>query len=426
MVGHLITNVMLVTLQVLCSLVLPLKGDMTVNRDISEPFLMTPYSLLRMPEYIKLFDSTQLGSMFRFLTTGILRREPEDFNYTPSAHVCKQAELYKDGHLVAYFTDDDLSDALSLTTRRISTIRATLEELKIVKTERFSGGLLYYLGERFMMLHPNGYSVGGEAEALYIDSWTTMVKKDEVKFRQYLVDTLAPAGGSNGKTRSVLLGKIFQDNRKNISRNTPPGIVKKLRTTGAKEEIPSHETFTNEDSNEDKKENYVKVAKVSKESLLVLYERIKAIYDRCKHDNFRSMYKLTKALEKELPKLLARQTDIDVWLSNFEKAVTYAAKSEFHQGKNDRGWTANIDYFLREDGDRVYSVISQLEARVRAEKSFSPARKVDQPHTSNEPSRYDFSDEELDEINRLKIEAEEDFKRLSRELSGHKSTTERA
>jgi len=51
------------------------------KKSFSEPFLMTPYALLRIPEYGRYFDGAPIGFIHRLLMTGVRRQYTDGLKY---------------------------------------------------------------------------------------------------------------------------------------------------------------------------------------------------------------------------------------------------------------------------------------------------------------------------------------------------------
>jgi len=188
------------------------------RRQINGLFLMTPYNLLRMPEYGRFFDGASIGYLYRLLLTGVRRQTPKELKFRNSnGYVTKLAELYEEGYLASFFTLDDLVESTGFTKRYLYDLIDKLEEIRLVKSISFNDGQIFVVGMRLTQNKLDGYSVGQEHEGLFIDSWETSAKKDPKVFSSWLVDKLAPP-----KQKEKFLRKIFPEGEKNIS--TPEGL----------------------------------------------------------------------------------------------------------------------------------------------------------------------------------------------------------
>lgn len=190
------------------------------RRVFNEPFLMVPYSLLRVPEYGRFFDGAPVGFIYRLLMTGVWRRGIEEIKadkrmyLNENGWVTRLAHAYDEGDLASYFTIAQLEEATAYTPRRIQDFIKKLEELRLVKTEAFGEGIVFILGKRLKHKDFDGYNVGDSHEGYFIDQWESWLKNNPDEFRHFLLDSLAPP-----KQRSKLLGKIFPDPRKSFSEN---------------------------------------------------------------------------------------------------------------------------------------------------------------------------------------------------------------
>jgi len=227
------------------------------RRQVGGLFLMTPYALLRMPEYGRFFDGASIGYLYRLLLTGIRRQERKSLKFVnETGWVTKLAELYEQGKLASYFTLSDLSEATGFTERRISDLIKTLEKIKLVKTLDFHNGIIFILGVRLSQNEFDGYSVGSEHEGLFIDSWETAAQKNPDELAAFIVNELAPP-----KQKEKFLGKIFPDSTKNISEI----------------EGPENEDFSRPEQKESSEEetasvNKVRINKNNADDLLFMFE----------------------------------------------------------------------------------------------------------------------------------------------------------
>ena len=102
------------------------------RRQINGSFLMTPYALLRMPEYGRFFDGASIGYLYRLITTGVRRQTPKELKFrNENGYVTKLAELYEEGYLASYFTTEELEEATGFTQRYLFDLLKKLEELSL-------------------------------------------------------------------------------------------------------------------------------------------------------------------------------------------------------------------------------------------------------------------------------------------------------
>ena len=182
------------------------------RRQFNEPFLMTPFAMLRTPEYGRYFDGAPIGFIHRLLMSGV-RRGGRDRLRFDGGWVAELARRYEEGELAAYFTLEDVEEASGFTQRHVRSLLSKLRELKLVRMEDFGAGFIFVLGKR-LGLSEDGYSVGSEHEGFFIDAWETLARNDRDGFRVFLAENLAPP-----KAKERILGKIFPSSRKNISEN---------------------------------------------------------------------------------------------------------------------------------------------------------------------------------------------------------------
>lgn len=199
------------------------------KRVFNEPFLMVPYSLLRIPEYGRYFDGAPLGFLYRLLMTGIRRKSTEGLRYyKEDGWVTELSKRYEKGELASYFTLSDIGEATGFTVRHIRDFIKKLEELKLAVVEEFNGGYIFILGKRLSLETDDGYSIGEEHEGFFIDAWETWAQKDREGFRVFIVENLA-----SPKAKEKLLGKILPSSGKNFSESEEPETVE--------EEAPAQE-----------------------------------------------------------------------------------------------------------------------------------------------------------------------------------------
>jgi len=203
------------------------------RKQINEPFLITPYSLLRTPEYLRFFDSASVGGVYRLLLTRVWRQGEKSLKYKSEGWVSRVASLYDDGWLPAYFSLDELCEATGFTPKSINNHLSTLEDLKLIRRDAFADGWLFLLGKRLRFESSSlGLSVGDDHEGYFIDAWESWLERDEVEFRTFLVEKLAPP-----KQKQAFLGKIFPSVEKNFSRTEPTETVKKSRAARDKSSV---------------------------------------------------------------------------------------------------------------------------------------------------------------------------------------------
>ena len=154
----------------------------------------TPYKLLRIREYNKLFDATSIGSLYRILSSKINRTSSRKFkaNFNKSSYLYALGLAYDAGALACFATDEELASFMGLTTRHIINLRNILEDAKLIKTVKWKNntvsGYMYTLGEVLRIPSQDGYSVGEEHEGLYIDKWYTWADQDELSFKIFLME----------------------------------------------------------------------------------------------------------------------------------------------------------------------------------------------------------------------------------------------
>jgi len=183
------------------------------RRQINGSFLMTPYALLRMPEYGRFFDGASIGYLYRLITTGVRRQTPNELKFrNENGYVTKLAELYEEGYLASYFTTEELEEATGFTQRYLFDLLKKLEELRLIHTKDFNQGQIFIVGSRLTQSALNGYSVGAEHEGFFIDAWESAARQDPKNLAAWLVNNLAPP-----KQKEKFLGKIFPEGMKNIS-----------------------------------------------------------------------------------------------------------------------------------------------------------------------------------------------------------------
>jgi len=191
-------------------------------RQENDLHIRIPYNLLRIPEYIRWFDSNAIGSLYRLLSSKIYRRGVSQLRfYKEGAYLTELAKRYDAGLLCCYVSDEEIEDAMLLGDRRIKDLRSKLVDLKLIKTEKFKDGYIYQLGYVVKIKDDEGYEIGEEYEAHWIGKWYTWANTDEkseqmAAFRYYLAEML----GSDKKKEEVQteLCKIFPEIRKNFSK----------------------------------------------------------------------------------------------------------------------------------------------------------------------------------------------------------------
>lgn len=215
----------------------------------------TPYLLLKIPEYMRWFDSATIGSLYRLLSSKIYRRGVNQLRfYKEGTYLTELAKRYDAGKLCCYMTDEEIQDAMLMQGRRIIDLKKELQELKLIKVEKFKDGYIYELGIIYQHQDTDGYKTGQESEGHYIDQWYTWANCEEdseqmLAFRYYLAEKL----GSDKKKQEVQseICKILHGIEKNfaqiLSLKTsvkPP--VARAKTPAAPAPI---EVNTNEDMN---------------------------------------------------------------------------------------------------------------------------------------------------------------------------------
>ena len=102
--------------------------------------------------------------------------------------------------------------------------------------------------------------------------------------------------------------------------------------------------------------------------------------------------KLTPKREKGIIKILSKFTQEEI-LQAFENIKT----SDFLNGKNDRGWKADLDFILRED-----KFVAILEGKYNSKKRSN--KKLEVFGESDDVSNEQYTDEELIELEKLNTE----------------------
>lgn len=181
----------------------------------NEPFLMVPYTLLRIPEYGRYFDGAPIGFIHRLLMTGVRRQTSNELRYyKEGGWVTELAKLYENGDLASYFTLESIEEATGFTVRRIRDFIKKLKEMKLIEVKEFGEGYIFILGRRLKSDTLDGYSVGYDHEGFFIDSWETWAQRDRDEFRSFIVNNLAPP-----KAKERLSGKILPNSGKDSSEN---------------------------------------------------------------------------------------------------------------------------------------------------------------------------------------------------------------
>lgn len=191
-------------------------------KSISSLHFRTPYTLMRVPEYLRWFDSTTLGGMYRLLSSKVYRVTLGSLKFVnESGYVTQLAKRYEEGSLCAYATDEELMEAFNFSRRSVEDHRKKLISLKLIKAEKFKEGYIYTLGFVVKATDQSGYSVGEELEAHYIFQWESWAafpdgSEEKAAFRYYLAKNLA----SDKKGDFILeeLGKIFPNIPQNFAK----------------------------------------------------------------------------------------------------------------------------------------------------------------------------------------------------------------
>lgn len=210
---------------------------------------------------MRLFHGDIVGQLYTLLRSRVYRRGVSSLKFSNvDGYLTQLALRYDAGKLCSYYTDTEIMEALGgYTDRSIANARKTLEDLKLIKTEKHSkSGYFYELGVRPRVQTEDGYDTGAEAESFYIDSWQTrsLVEDSEEhrKFRTWLVEKLAPPA-----LKAKLLDnlrKIFRTPAKNISENdTPVGTYivapAQVKTDVAKTSIEDNTYIKSKDTSGD-------------------------------------------------------------------------------------------------------------------------------------------------------------------------------
>jgi hypothetical protein len=193
---------------------------MSFRQDNSLHF-RTPYLLMRIPEYMRWFDTQAIGGLYRLLSSKIYRKGVGQLKfYKEGTYVSELAKRYDSGKLCCYLTDEEIQDAMLLKERRVEDIKKQLVDLKLIKSEKFKDGYIYELGVIYFHEDEDGYKTGKESEGHYIDSWYTWASSEEnsetlLAFRYYLAEKL----GSDKKKDDVQfeLGKILPGIEQNFA-----------------------------------------------------------------------------------------------------------------------------------------------------------------------------------------------------------------
>ena len=147
--------------------------------------------VLEIREYNRLFESTVLSVAYKIILSQINRRTIAQLKYViEGSSVVELARRYEKGKLCTYLEDSRLVDSLGVSSRYVYDIREKLVKAKLLKAEKFKDGFIYELGIRVQHKDADGYSVGKEQEAMYMDSWRSMLHEDELRFRLYLINLL--------------------------------------------------------------------------------------------------------------------------------------------------------------------------------------------------------------------------------------------
>lgn len=183
-----------------------------------EPFLMTPYSLLKVPEYGRFFDGAAVGFLYRYLRTGIRRQGTSQLKFQSSTgYITRLASLYDKGWLTSYATMDMLVEATGFTKKSLSSYISKLEEMKLIQRQEFGEGIIFVLGQRFILHTESGYGVGDKNEGFFMDEWESWLERDEKSFRQMLIQNLLPP--AQAAKFSERLEEEFSHKEKNIPRD---------------------------------------------------------------------------------------------------------------------------------------------------------------------------------------------------------------
>lgn len=228
-------------------------------RETNQLHFRTPYALMRIPEYMRFFDSQGIGSFYRLLSSKIYRRGLDRLKfYKEGASVTELAKRYSAGDLCAFLSREEEADAIMVSDRSIDNFRNELVRLKLIKATPFTSagvkGHIYQLGKVITLVDSEGYQIGEEIEGHYIDQWYTWANNDEKSetycaFRWFLAENI----GSAGKKQKTFdeIGKIFPEMAKNFSGILEKGTKGLGRVGQQKPAVkkPSIEVSTIEDEN---------------------------------------------------------------------------------------------------------------------------------------------------------------------------------
>lgn len=204
------------------------------TRSVAEPFLMTPYSLLRIPEYGRFFDGASIGYVYRILRTKIRRHGVASLKFqSETGWLTEVAKLYDKGWLASYTTLEDLAEETGYGVRTLRNHLTKLTELKLIQVRDFGSGTLVVMGKRLTLTTPNGYKVGDSHEGYFLDEWESWAARNELEFRKMLLEELAPPA-----KREAMLGKILHEAGKNFARIEDEEINSSSRSERTDLEVP--------------------------------------------------------------------------------------------------------------------------------------------------------------------------------------------
>lgn len=162
---------------------------------------------------MRLFDAHKRGAMYRILCSRIMRKQPEQLAYH-NGFLSELSKRYADDRLCAFFTDAELADALDVCEKSIKNYRDDLLAAKLVKIEKYNDGYIYTLGVVMRFKDKDGYEIGAESEAYYIDHWVTMADQEPDKLEGLLLRLFGTEKMKSGKSASSTKKSASQ--RKNI------------------------------------------------------------------------------------------------------------------------------------------------------------------------------------------------------------------
>jgi hypothetical protein len=88
--------------------------------------------------------------------------------------------------------------------------------------------------------------------------------------------------------------------------------------------------------------------------------------------NSKKVLPQVRFLSDDRKKKLAKRAKNKAFAEFWQQAIDKLAVSDFHLGKNDRGWRANIDWFLRNDTNFVKCL--ELQSTTKPKSKWAIAR----------------------------------------------------